>query len=232
MLVPSGRTYDDLDLEIVRGFNQHKVIEWLPERRKLKSGVLSHVYVQGRDDLTYNMELLLKVGDKTLNELDKILDETVLQPCFIGLPTAGTAIAGSIAFADAYMNGYHHVCWDIMREKKKDTHGKTGGWVVRPPDHGNYIYFAVDNVVTDGKTKIEADERFREDGFQVDQMHHVIMVDRQQGGIERMRAHGMKHIHVLYNLLDLTFAYRELDLWPAESVAAVENEIREHQFAA
>jgi hypothetical protein len=39
--------------------------------------------------------------------------------------------------------------------------------------------------VTDGGTKAEKDAQFAEDGYSLPDMHDIIMVDRQMGGLER-----------------------------------------------
>ena len=88
----------------------------------------------------------------------------------------------------------------------------------------------MDNVVTDGQSKFEAVERLRASGYPVDEMPSLIFVDRQQGGIRRMEEAGFKNIVVAYRLLDLTFAFGELKLWPKEAVRAVEQEIKAHQI--
>ena len=61
-------------------------------------------------------------------------------------------------------------------------------------------------------------------------MPSFVLVDRQQGGIQNMEKAGFKRIVVAFKLLDLTFAFGELGLWPKSAVKAVEEEIKAHQL--
>jgi hypothetical protein len=45
-----------------------------------------------------------------------------------------------------------------------------------------------------------------------------------------MEKAGFKRIVVAFKLLDLTFAFGELGLWPKSAVKAVEEEIKAHQL--
>jgi len=58
----------------------------------------------------------------------------------------------------------------------------------------------------------------------------MVFVDRQQGGFEAMKKLGFHHVHACYRLLDMTFAFQQLGLWPNDSVEKVEKEIRENQI--
>jgi orotate phosphoribosyltransferase len=65
LIMPSGRVFDDRDQSIARGFALNKVVEYRPGKSfKLKSGILSEVYVNGRDDLTSDHALLHLVAQK------------------------------------------------------------------------------------------------------------------------------------------------------------------------
>ena len=88
---------------------------------------------------------------------------------------------------------------------------------------------AVDGVVTDGASKIEAAKRAVEEQGYPWNMPCFILVDRQQGAVERLKRLGFERLVVAYNLLDITFAFGELGLWPKSAVQAVEEEIKAHQ---
>ena len=239
MEVPSGRSFDSLDLRIVQLFAQYRFVDWREEEFKLKSGVLSHVYVFGREDLTDHPDLEWLLGRKMAQLVrNNAVERGDLKPqCLIGIPTAGTVLAQAAAMVDhswerisGYEGGSPRIIHRVMREVLK-THGAHPDWVNgKPiPDH---TYWSVDNVVTDAGTKVEARGRFQESGYPVDQMPALVLVDRQQGGIKRMIQSGFSNIVVAYNLLDLTFVFQQLGLWPKNAVQAVAEEIKAHQLVS
>lgn len=236
MEVPSGRIFSDLDIRRLNLFARYGFIRWSESPFTLKSGVESHVYVFGREDLTDHPDLEWLVGRKiaelVLQNAGERDDQK--QQCLIGLPTAGTALAQT----GAMVNWQWQRLWEddkppriihrIMREELK-THGAHPDWVNGKPETEAHTYWTIDNVVTDGSTKLEARRRLQESGYPVVGMPALVFVDRQQGGIANMKKAGFTTIVVAYNLLDLTFAYGELGLWPKEATRAVEEEIRAHQ---
>lgn len=230
MRVPSGRIFTKEDIHLAEQFARIKFVEWRDQPIKLKSGIMSRVYVQGRDDLTSNPDVLVVLASKILCSAGRLTPDEMRQTCFIGLPTAGTPLACAAAILDdAERLLATKTLFYQMREQRKVTHGVPGGWVIGKPMPKNHVYITLDNVITDGQTKIDMEARFAEDGFPIKEMCHIIVVDRQQGGIERLAQHGMSNVAVLFNLLDLTHAYRELGLWPAVAVEMVEREIAEHR---
>jgi len=231
---PSGKTFDSADVELLHQLVKVKFIEWRQEPFTLKSGVKSHVYVHGRDDLTLNPAVLYALGEEIVMKARAIMDEESDErcPCFIGLPTAGTALAAAASLADLDSGMVDlPAAFCVMREVKK-AHGAHHQWVVGHPDPQKFRIFAVDNVATDGKTKEEGAAKFAEDGYDALNLDYLIVVDRQQGAVANLRKKGFKRVHVLYNLLDLTFIFGEVGIWPKEAVAQVEREIKEHQLIA
>ncbi|MDP2641944.1 MAG: hypothetical protein Q8P21_01470 [bacterium] len=192
---------------------------------------MSNVYVFGREDLTDNPKLEWLIGTKIARVVySNSVDDR--QPCLIGLPTAGTALAQAAAMASA-ANGWIYprdpIAHRIMREQLK-SHSAHQGWVNGRPDHSRQRYWIVDNVATDGATKIEAATKLMADEYPAYQMPVLIYVDRQQGALQRLKNEGFEDVRVVFNLLDLTFAFGELELWPKSAIARVEEEIRAHQF--
>ena len=240
MQTPSGAVYTEADLDLLRAMHRVGFVKYSDEPFKLKSGIMSNVYVFGREDFTDNPDFADRLGRKLADVVyANIFDER--QPCLIGLPTAGTGLAAAASQASLYMSRERPlvemdlrplIAYRIMREQLK-AHGSgqhRGTWVNGRPDLLRHQYWIVDNVATDGKTKIENAPRLIEDGYPAHQMPVLICVDRQQGAIKRLRDEGFERIHVAYELLDITFAFGEMDLWPKSAVAAVEEEIRQHQF--
>jgi orotate phosphoribosyltransferase len=243
MQVPSGRTFTKADLDLLRRMADVGFIKYSDKQFQLKSGIMSNVYVFGREDLTDHPELEWIAGRKIAQVVyENTLDDR--QPCLIGLPTAGTALAQAASMASVHLlrdrplmdllSTSHHVpiAHRIMREQLK-SHGSgqhKGTWVNGRPDHMRQQYWTVDNVVTDGDTKVENARRLESDGYPAFQMPVLIYVDRQQGAVRRLKDEGFEKIIVVFELLDVTFAFGEMDLWPKTAVASVEEEIKAHQL--
>lgn len=199
----------------------------------LVSGVESHVYVKGRQDLTDHPDLVWKVGRKLA---EVVYDETrrhIWAQCLIGVPVVGRTFAQAASMASIQIRGesperLQPISFRVMREVKKQ-HGAHQKWI-EGDYHPAYHYWLVDNVATNGENKLKAADRAEEDGYLRWQMPCLIWIDRQQGAVPRLEAAGFEKIVVVYNLLDLTFAFSEMGLWPKRSVAAVEEEIKAHQF--
>lgn len=228
METPSGQVFDKRDLALLELMAKYGFIQRRDTPFKLKSGIMSHVYVFGREDITDHPDLEWFIGRK----INRLASEHRLsedkQPCLIGIPTAGTAFAQAAAMV-CYGETGIWICHRIMKEVLKE-HGVHPKWVNGDPQQEVHTYWTVDNVVTDGKSKFEANDKLRESGYPVEEMPSLVFVDRQQGGIQNMEKAGFKRIIVAYNLLDLTFAFGEMGLWPKEAVKAVEAEIKAHQL--
>jgi orotate phosphoribosyltransferase len=234
MQVPSGIVYTTADLDLLLemasvGFVRHSETQF-----KLKSGIMSNVYVFGREDLTDHPELEWLIGRKIAQVVygDFWTYESE-QQCLIGIPTAGNALAQAAAMASVevrkkYSPKMPSIAHRIMREQLKQ-HGAHQGWVNGRPDARQH-YWLVDNVATDGQSKLEAAKKLEADDYPAKNMPCLIWVDRQQGAVPRLKAAGFEHVIVVYNLLDITFALGELRIWPKETVKAVEEEIAAHQF--
>lgn len=244
MKVPSGAEYDNEDLDLIRLMNHHNFLRH-GEKFKLKSGIESRVYVSGREDLTDNIgfEWLVrqKIARMVWGNSDFKRKAPCPAPCLIGIPTAGNALAQAGAMMSRYLYFQLRnqkfrrellgleICHRIMRETLKQ-HGAHQTWVNGKPDLEKHTYWLVDNVATDGQTKIKAAEKLIQDGYPAYDMPLLIFVDRQQGAVAKLQKAGFKRIIVVYNLLDLTWALGEMNLWPKELVKSVEEEIQAHQF--
>ncbi|MFH1820314.1 MAG: hypothetical protein ABH805_00080 [Candidatus Nealsonbacteria bacterium] len=209
---------------------KYKFIDWREAVFTLKSGIPSHVYVFGREDITDHPDLEWLIGRKTALSIQEHSLLGDRQPCLIGIPTAGTAIAQAasmVSYAeDIRVNGYF-ICHRVMKEAIK-TYGAHPNWVNGSPQPEIHTYWDLDNVVADGGSKFKVREKLNESGYPIQEMPSLIFVDRQQGGIQYMKQRGFTRIVVVYLLLDLTFAFGELGLWPKEAVKAVEEEIKAH----
>ncbi len=236
MQVPSGVIYETSDLDLLVGMNGVGFVRHNDTPFRLASGIMSHVYVFGREDLTDNPMLEMSVGHKIAQVVYSNTDvDDKHQQCLIGVPVAGATLAQAAAMAS--IEEHKKCSWTaqpiahrVMREQKKQ-HGAHNTWINGKPDTSRHRYWFVDNVVTNGDSKITAADRAQEDGYPSRQMPCLIWIDRQQGAVPRLKAAGFEQVIVVYNLLDITFAFGELKLWPKSAVTAVEEEIRQHQFS-
>ncbi len=232
MEVPSGQIFNKLDLELLPLMTKYKFIEWRDSPFTLKSGISTHIYVFGREDITDHPDLEWLIGRKTAISIQENSLPEDKQPCLIGIPTAGTAIAQAasmVSYAENIRVNECFICHRVMKEVLK-THGIHPTWVNGFPQPEFHTYWDLDNVVTDGTSKLDAKYKLGESGYPVLDMPSLIFVDRQQGGIQLMKQRGFTQIVVAYRLLDLTFAFGELGLWPKRAVKAVEEEIKAHQI--
>lgn len=236
--VPSGGVFESNDIALLKKANEEGSIVYRDKPFRLKSGIESNVYVFCRGDITDSPILLDMVGRKIARTVAENAAYNDHRPNLIGLPATGTALAVAASMASIAMQeespSFPLIASRVMREQLKETHGANNLWVngetSGPPDLDKFTFWTVDNAANDGETKLEAAKRLEEDGYPAKDMPQLIFVDRQQGAVARLRAAGFKRIVVCYNLLDITFVYGELKMWPANAVKRVEEEIAAHQF--
>lgn len=235
---PSGRVFEVPDILTLQEMHNVGFVNHSETPCTLKSGIESHVYVYGREDLTDNPHLEWTIGFKLYEMVRQTAIDTGKQLCLLGIPTAGTPFAQAAAMVSQYYRMIPGrrgklldpvICHRIMKEQPKD-HGAHKGWINGKPK-GEHSYWLVDNVATNGDSKLVARGKMRADGYP-DPDGVIIWIDRQQGALGRLAKDGFSRILVAYNLLDITFAYGEMGLWPKTAVQAVEKEIEAHQFTA
>lgn len=233
IVAPSGVVFEGADIHLIKDLGEIGFIKYNEKPFTLKSKVLSHIYVFGREELTSNLPVLWKIGRKICETVRTRMNEENdrRKPAYIGLPTAGTPLAqmaATVDFANA-ITGRDSTFYQ-MRSVKKQSHGAHETWIIGKPDVFKERIFRIDNVVTDGATKFEMADRFAEDGLPTMELDDIILVDRQQGAIKRMMEKGYKKPIVMFNLLDLAYVFEKLEIWPGSIVAKVEREIADHQF--
>lgn len=213
---------------------RYGMLVWTDEPFTLKSGVPSNIYFHGREDVTDNRQLMVKCGQKLGQILGEQIGTSAKQPILIGVPTAANGFAASITHWRRNAFGVPEAGFRVMREVQKE-HGATGHkghWVNGRPDIAAHDYATIENVVTSGGSLRQAIERIGEDGYPVQNMSHLVFMDRQQGGVRKLREEGY-NIVTIYKLLDVVWAFTELVLkgWDTDRLAAVEAEIAAHQVA-
>jgi orotate phosphoribosyltransferase len=93
MQMPSGKFFGKDDLELLKLMVECGFIQRRDTPFKLKSGVMSHVYVFGREDITDHPYLEWLIGLKIARLVEEYALPGDTQPCLIGIPTAGTPLS-------------------------------------------------------------------------------------------------------------------------------------------
>ncbi|MEJ0053387.1 MAG: hypothetical protein WDN10_01490 [bacterium] len=212
-----------LDKKTLKKFVASGFIAWKEKPVTFKSGLSSHVYVGGRDDLTHDPELLLAIGGALAKRVKALTPKGFL-PCLIGIPSAGRTLAQAAA-----MHPKGKFAFEILRDRKK-AYGAHKKWVDGRPQPKRFFYFTIDNTITDGASKYEAFERLCEDGYPAKRMSHLILVDREEGGAEKLRARGYR-VETVWNLTDIVRALVAHKIWTQKRGAIALAEIAENRKA-
>lgn len=224
---PSGRKFHEKDIRLVKRMHDVGFVRYDPAGFVLNSGIRSRVYVMGREDLTDNPDFEWEMGEVILDAAWRV--NSGGQPCLIGIPTAGTALAQAAAMFSLHQDKRMRIAHRIMREQPKSHGVNLKTYVNGTPDFERHCYITLDNVITDGDSKRRYAALLDASGYRSREMPWVIVVDRQQGGMKYMANAGFNAV-ALFNLLDLVYVLGETETWPREAVADVEREIADHQL--
>jgi len=202
--------------ELIRHIARISMVQWSEEPVTFVSGIKSRVYVSGREELTGDTDALFVIGSAIAHAAFMNMDPVNLTArkklILIGIPTAGTplAVAASLAWR-AVMSDIRMGSRTMRTEIKAYGRAENRRWVDGEP-RDDELYYTVDNVITDGQTKLEKIAQLREDGYPTETMTHIIVVDRKQGGVETLRACGHKVI-TLVDLPDIVEAHVTQGTW-------------------
>lgn len=225
LTLPSGRKLDGFDIEVMHAMYCRRFIVWENTPFTLNCGVESHVYVMGRDDLTEHPDFCLMLGRVIYRKAFRVFcSHHNKKVILIGVPMAGNtlALAASISHeCDHPWSGM--IGARVMRPKKK-SHGAHQYWVDGRPDYNSHVYATIDNVTTNGNTQVDVSARLDEDGYDAMKTPRIIVVDRQQGGVERLMQLGVP-VEPIYTLDDIVDAFGALNFWKNSQVARVHEEI-------
>jgi orotate phosphoribosyltransferase len=143
---------------------------------KLVSGRLSQFYVNCKPT-TLSARGMYLIGHLIFNELKELNVDGVG-----GLTFGADPIAVATAFVSE-LKGQPISAFSIRKNRK--DHGIVR-WIEGDLKTGNRVVI-IDDVATTGGSTVTAIERARDEGMQV--VKAVILVDRQEGGIETIREH-------------------------------------------
>ena len=179
---------------------------------KLKSGIMSPVYVDFRG-LISHPQTLRKVAQAMVERLKEIRFDRIA-----GIPYAGLPIGVAVS-----LEGNLPLIYPRKEAKEYGT-----GKLIEGKFNPGETVVVLDDVITDGASKIEALEPLQAAGLRVEDV--LIILDREQGGAQILADHELR-LHSLMTLSGALRALAEAGKIEPEMVGKVQSFIAEHQFA-
>lgn len=161
----------------------------------LSSGKKSSYYINGKE-VTLNAEGALAIGRLILPLLPPQTEAVA------GLTLGADPIVSAVSVVSAYES--RPIPALIIRKEAKG-HG-TKAYIEGPTLAAGAFVVVLEDVVTTGKSALQAVERLKDAGYVVEQI--IALVDREQGGGELYESLGLK-FQALFSIRELQQRYQE-----------------------
>jgi uridine monophosphate synthetase len=168
----------------------------------LKSGRVAPVYVDLRL-LVSDPDALRQAGEMLAARLRALSFDRIA-----GVPYAGLPLGVAAALAGGFP-----LCYARKEAKSYGTRQ-----LIEGEHHAGERVVLVDDVITDGGAKLEGAAPFRDAGLVVEDI--LVLIDREQGGGERLAREGMR-LHACYTLRQLLTLLRDAGKVPEDTFARV-----------
>ncbi|MCD6414970.1 MAG: orotate phosphoribosyltransferase [Candidatus Diapherotrites archaeon] len=150
--------------------------------------------------------------------IDKLKEE--LEPdgseVLVGVPTAGIPLASLIAYKMKLPMAY------VRKQAKEHGTGRRVEGVIKP---GQRV-IVIDDLITSGGSNMEVIKALREEGFNAGDV--VLLVDRMQGGIKRLKEEGII-VRPIMTVLEIVDYLEEDGVIPEEQAKTIRAYVESEQ---